>query len=108
MPRPFLEKIKDPNYWLEQAAHGWIGYAAAFPAGALVYWFTRSGWWAFWAGIASAALVGAVREVAQNVGDDDNDVADAILDTAMTILGGVLISLLWLFVWLVSRNPGDQ
>lgn len=103
MPRPFLEKIKDPTYWLEQAAHGWIGYVGGFVSGAIAFAITKSGLYAFIAAVVTSALVGIVREIIQNVGDDDNDVADAVLDTLMTWLGGILTAFPWLVVWGVLR-----
>ena len=101
MPRPFLEKVREPEYWLEQSGHGWIGFAAGFPVATFVFWASRSGFWAFIAAVSASALAAIARELWQNLGDDDNDIADAILDTFMTWAGGILTGLPWLVVGLV-------
>ena len=51
-----------------------------------------AGWIAVMAGAASAAI----RETAQNLGDDANDVPDAVVDAAVWTAGGLLSAgLIW-------------
>lgn len=91
MPRPFSEKIRDEVWWLEQAAHAWIGAGLALVSSGVSSLFAPEPWIAP-IGIIAAGVGGATREVVQNWGDEENDVLDSIADTIFTTLGGVIQS----------------
>ncbi len=57
MSRPLSERVRDPWWWLEQAAHTALG-------GALAYAFSDLG---TLGGIAFSAALGLVRELLQNL-----------------------------------------
>lgn len=93
MPRPFSQKIRSSDWWLEQAAHGWLGYLAAMIGSAffdLLFKWNLSTDLELGIAMSSAAVMGMAREIGQNVGDKDNDVWDAVFDALIVFLGGVL------------------
>ena len=91
MPRPFREKIRDEVWWLEQAAHAWIGAGSALLGSGVSSLFAPEPWLAP-IGVVSACIGAVARELAQNVGDEDNDILDSIADATFTTLGGVIQS----------------
>ena len=57
MSRPLSERVRDPMYWVEQAAHFALG-------GAIAYAFKDAGGWAAW---GLSVCLGIVRELIQNL-----------------------------------------
>ena len=96
MSRSFSERLRDSTWWLEQSAHAWIGAGASLFASVLVYSLTGFPDWALWFGVGAAAIVAIAREMAQNIGDKDNNVPDAVADALFTWLGGWLVGIPWL------------
>lgn len=100
MPRPLRERVRDPAWWAEQTAHWWAGDAIGSLAGwiATLPFHGDARWFAGGcAAITAAAVSAIVREVAQNWGDEDGSVGDAIADAVCWTLGGVRASVpFWL------------
>lgn len=99
MSRSFAERIKDPVWWLEQAAHGWIGIGAALVSLAISAPTGGSTRLMGIGCIVFAALAGSIRELVQNIGDSDNNVPDSIADALFTTFGGVVLSIPF---WIVA------
>lgn len=97
MSRTITERIKDSEWWLEQAAHGWIGIGAALTS-CVVYGIWQSPLAAFWVSVASSAAIAITRESFQNIGDEDNNIPDAIADALFTWFGGLIYSIPWALV----------
>lgn len=104
MARDFLERIRDSVWWLEQSAHFNMGDLAGTVAGLTVFWAVPSspGLWAGVSAIVGGALVGAIRESVQNIGDRENDVPDAVADAVFVTLGGARASAVFFAIWAVS------
>ena len=91
--------MASPEWWtalpkcvqetVEQILHALAGGSIGFVAACIAVWFDAASVWVSVSAIAAAAISGAVRELAQNLGDDINDVLDAWIDWAAWSLGGV-------------------
>lgn len=89
MSRTVWERMKTGEWWLEQAAHWFVGDVI----GQVVGWIT------FAAGgapivcgalaVSISTMFGILREIVQNVGDDDNSIGDATFDVLFWSLGGL-------------------
>lgn len=76
---------------VDQLAHAAIGAAIAGLVGGLSR--LRLSWrWSALAGGCASALGAIVYELAQNLGDAENNVADAVLDAAVWSLAGAAVA----------------
>lgn len=88
---------------IDQLAHAAIGAAIAALVGGLSR--LRISWrWAAVAGAASSALAAVIYELAQNLGDEDNNVADAVLDASVWTLAGLAVAAAFWGVGYVRRK----
>ena len=81
MSRPLSERVRDPIYWLEQAAHFALGAVAAAVVAIPL---------AVVGGVCAALWLGAVREYEQLPVGSWGDLA---IDMAFTVLGGLVVGL---------------
>lgn len=84
---------------VDQGAHLALGAAIAGLVGGLSRLKLSAGW-AGLTGAAAGAVSAVVYELIQNVGDDSNNVLDAVLDVSVWTAGGVLVGLT---IWAVGR-----
>jgi hypothetical protein len=87
MARTLSERIKDPFWWLEQAAHTALGglTAVIFAIPTVIL-----------AAVVGAFWIGAVREFEQR---PIENWADTVIDLAFTVLGGLAVGLI---IWGVA------
>lgn len=82
--RTLAERVRDPVWWLEQAAHVGLGFAIGE---------TIEQWvWPWLAGLLSA-LAGILREVIEGWGDEEGEWEEGAVDAGAWALGAILASL---------------
>jgi len=95
MPRTLAERVADPAYWGEQAAHLLL---IAAPPVAIILGCQRAafGGWQLAAGVGAALWITGVRELVDQWPIES--VGDMLVDSAFTVAGGALAGLLFLLI----------
>lgn len=81
---------------IDQTLHAVLGLAVGSAAGWLsVIWISHR--WAALVAFVAACLAAIIYETAQNAGDSDNRIGDAVLDAAVigVLGGGLAAAILW-------------
>ncbi len=91
-PKWYARLPKPVQKLVDQVAHAAIGAAIAGLVGGLSR-LKLSPLWAAVAGASASVLGAVVYELVQNLGDESNNVADAILDSSVWSLGGAAVGL---------------
>ena len=99
MSRPLSERVRDPQWWAEQAGHLALGGAAI----AIVAGLGRARFrgWQILAGGLTALVWVVVRELIDGLPIES--VGDMLADSAFTLAGGLIAGLAW---WAVARRRG--
>jgi hypothetical protein len=81
--------MRSTEWWLEQAAHWWVGDVLGQISGGVTWAITKDPNLSAVLAVGLSISAGIVREFVQNVGDKDNSIGDAIFDTVFWSLGAV-------------------